>query len=60
MKCSLTRPVQEEGECIQSYICRQMTYICELEIELRQYIITVESLIAVRDAIEEIERLMVQ
>lgn len=60
MKCSLTRPVQEKGECIQSYICRQMTYISELEFELRQYVITVGSLIAVRDAIEEIERLMVQ
>jgi len=60
MKSSLFRPIQEEGECINSYICRQMAYITELEFELRQYTIAIESLIAARDAIGEIKRLMEQ
>lgn len=60
MKCSLSRPIQEKGESIDSYVCRQMTYITELEFELRQYAIMIESLIAVRNAIGEIKRLMEQ
>lgn len=60
MKCSLTRPIQEEDECVQSYICRQQIYISELEYELKQYTATLGSLITIKNEIREIERLMVR
>lgn len=60
MKSILCRPTLEEGDDIESYICRQQIYISELEYELKQYVSVLGSLITIKNKIKEIERLMVQ